>query len=373
VSRDPRPLSPASPAGGSLEILPTSRNAEWREVLEATEGHDFCHLPEYHRVSEHYGEGRAHLFVWREAGCTIAFPLLIRPINPSTPDGWKDATSVYGYGGPVASPGAVPPAVSRHFQEAVQNALGQMGVVSAFSRLHPLLNQHALLEGLGEMRLRGQTVSIDLTQTEEAQWAGYHKKCRNSIRKLQLAGYVGYHDRAMKYLPQFVEVYHETMRRVGAQRAYFFDLEYFQTLAREMGPALHLFVVLRGEDVASATLGTLAGGIMQDFLGGSRDAFLKLSPDRLAVDTERRCARELGAKVLHLGGGVGLQEDSVFQYKARFSDRRHSFSTWQCILLPEVYTELCQSRARSNEAQGLRALHPDYFPAYRCPTVPAAN
>lgn len=355
---------------GRLAILGTKDEASWMEVIHGAGGHDFCHLPSYHRVAESEGDGLAQLFVWREAGHMIALPLLVRPLDPAQPNGWQDATSVYGYGGPIVSPSDIPDSVIRHFQAALLQSFHAFRIVTAFSRLHPLLPQHHILQGLGEFKIKGPTISIDLTQSEEVQWAGYHKRCRNSIRKLLEAGFVGVHDTEMRYLPEFVEIYHETMGRVSAHQDYYFDLAYFQTLARELGPTLHLFVVLHNDQVAGATLATLAGGIMQDFLGGSRNDFLKMSPDRLSVDTERRYGRQMGAHVLHLGGGVGSQEDSVFEYKSRFSDRRHTFSTWQALFLPEVYKELCEEKARLNAALNRRATNPDYFPAYRCPTVP---
>jgi len=355
---------------GRLTILGTEDEAAWMEVVHGAGSHDFCHLPRYHRVAELEGDGLAQLFVWREGGHMIALPLLVRPIDPAQPNGWQDATSVYGYGGPIVSPSDIPDSVIHHFQAALLQSFHALRIVTAFSRLHPLFPQHHILQGLGEFKIKGPTISIDLTQSEEVQWAGYHKRCRNTIRKLLEAGFVGVHDTEMRYLPEFVEIYHETMGRVSAHRDYYFDLAYFQTLARELGPALHLFVVLHNDQVAGASLATLAGGIMQDFLGGSRNAFLKMSPDRLSVDTERRYARQMGAHVLHLGGGVGSQEDSVFEYKSRFSDRRHTFSTWQALLLPDVYGELCKDKTRLNAAQNRRATNPDYFPAYRCPTVP---
>jgi len=67
---------------------------------------------------------------------------------------------------------------------------------------------------------------------------------------------------------------------------------------------------------------------MKDYLGGSRNAFLKMSPDRLSVDTERRCGRQMGAHVLHLGGGVGSNEDSVFDNKARFRYQIRAPDLW---------------------------------------------
>jgi hypothetical protein len=108
-------------------------------------------------------------------------------------------------------------------------------------------------------------------------------------------------------------------------------------------------------------------------LGGTRDAFLKFSPDRLVVDAERLWAKEMSARVFHLGGGAGAQKDSLFHYKAGFSDRRHTFRTWSWIIRPDIYEELSASAARRNAAHRLRAASLQYFPAYRCPTVPLAS
>jgi hypothetical protein len=161
------------------------------------------------------------------------------------------------------------------------------------------------------------------------------------------------------------------MKRAGAQSSYFFDRAYFDLLTRELQDVSHLFVVLKDGEVAAATICTICNGIVQDHLGGTRDAFLKYSPDRLVVDTERKWAKAAGARVFHLGGGVGAQEDSVFRYKSGFSQRRHTFRTWRWVLQPEIYGELCERATRCNASNGLQAISAGYFPAYRCPTTTA--
>ena len=76
---------------------------------------------------------------------------------------WNDATSVYGYGGPVASHERTPEPVVRNFHAALRAALVERGVVAVFSRLHPLIAQDHSLAGLGDCCANGETVSIDLT------------------------------------------------------------------------------------------------------------------------------------------------------------------------------------------------------------------
>ncbi len=358
-------------SASSMRILGTNDTAEWLAVLGRSRQHDFHQLPQYHRVAEQRGEGTAQLFVYCENDCTIALPLLLRPVDPAEPEGWQDATSVYGYGGPVSSHDTLPEDVVRNFQIVLVEELARRRVIAVFSRLHPLIAQNEILAGLGDCPANGHTLSIDLTLSDEAQRGQYNKSCRTSLRKLREHGFVGLHDREKRYLPEFVNVYLETMRRAGAQSSYFFDEAYFNLLTRELDDVSHLFVALKDGEVAAATLCTICDGIVQDHLGGTRDAFLKFSPDRLVVDTERLWAGEMGARVFHLGGGVGAQEDSVFRYKSGFSDRRHTFRTWRWIIRAEVYEELSAISARRIEADGLRAISAGYFPAYRCPTRPA--
>ena len=131
-----------------------------------------------------------------------------------------------------------------------------------FSRLHPLIPQQEMLAGLGECVENGQTISIDLSLPRRSN-ARTTKKLRKRLRKLREAGSVCVNDREKRYLPEFVEVYHETMRRVGAPASYFFDRLYLETLTRELDDVSHLFVVLKDHHVAAAVICTSCGGIVQ--------------------------------------------------------------------------------------------------------------
>lgn len=98
------------------------------------------------------------MFTYAEDDYLIAFPLLLRPIDGEP---YTNATSVYGYGGPIVSDQAVSESVVANFQEALKEAMLGRGVVSVFSTMHPLIEQESLLAGLGESRANAQTVSID--------------------------------------------------------------------------------------------------------------------------------------------------------------------------------------------------------------------
>jgi sugar O-acyltransferase (sialic acid O-acetyltransferase NeuD family) len=68
---------------------------------------------------------------------------------------------------------------------------------------------------------------------------------------------------------------------------------------------------------------------------------------------------------------VGSKEDSLFHFKAGFSNRRHTFPTWRWVIEPEAYQELCDQSAQRNASHEVQWTSADYFPQYRCPTIPA--
>ena len=358
-----------------MQILGTEQHEDWMAVLGRTVQHDFYHLPSYHRLAEQRGEGTANLFVHVEDGCLVALPLLLRPLDDSAGGlgngDWCDASSVYGYAGPVASHAEMPEPVVRNFQKALAEALAERRVVTAFSRLHPLIAQQGLLDGIGECRVHGHTVSIDLTLPADEQRAQFRHTYRTRINKLRREGVVCLRDEGQRHLGEFVSIYHETMRRVKAHDSYFFNEDYFAGMASGLGPRLQLFVVRVGADVVAGALVTICDGIVQYHLGGTRSGFVSLSPTGLIFDTVQLWARENGARVFHLGGGVGSKEDSLFHFKAGFSDRRHTFPTWRWVIEPDAYRDLCDRNARRNVEHGVQWASVDHFPQYRSPTVPA--
>jgi hypothetical protein len=354
----------------------TAQEQRWIDVLKLSWRHDFYHLPRYHSLAEQAGEGTAHLFVHEEGGQMIALPLLLRSLDkiPALADearGWSDATSVYGYPGPISSQPEMPRRVIENFQDALRDTLAKLGVVAVFSRLHPLIPQPELLAGVGECIPLGQTVSIDLTLTPKAQRAQYRHGHDYDLRKIERLGIVCIEDSALTYLDQFVAIYAETMRRVNADGSYLFDREYFEELLSDLGCEGRLFIALKDGQAISGSVFIGCDGILQYHLSGTRDDFVRLAPSKLVIETARQWACEHGFTVFHLGGGVGTQVDSLFRFKAGFSNRRHEFRVWQWILAPEVYAALCAKRERWNSANGAEPpISREFFPAYRCATRP---
>lgn len=329
-----------------------SDDAGWADLLASAGPHDVYHLPGYHRVAEASCWGEAWLHVVGDGRSWIALPLLLRPIEGAP--GCCDATSVYGYAGPITSAAPVDPDLVAGFHRTLHEGLVERGAVSLFARLHPLLEQPPQLAGMGELERLGDTVSIDLLQPPEAQLAAYRRNHRRDLARLERKGYRTTIIDGPGDLRAFAALYHENMRRVHAKPQYFFDAAHFARLAGALGPALAMASCHQDDRLVGGALFMRHGPIVQYHLGAVCDRHVAAAPAKQLIDAARRHFHAAGAEVLHLGGGRGAAEDSLFHFKAGFSPRRHAFRIWRWIIDADAYGMLAEGKAAT-----------DFFPAYR--------
>jgi len=340
-------------------------DAAWHEVLRRVAHFDFYHLPAYHDLSQRRDGGTAQLYVYTEGDYLIALPLLVRPIAQapgSDAASWHDAGSVYGYPGPLASHEHMPRDVVAGFQEALACRLRRNAVVSVFSRLHPVLPQIPILDGLGRLDRAGVTVSIDLGQPLDVQWSAYRSNHRRDVKKLERDGVECLHDPDGRFLDDFVDIYHETMQRVAAHRGYLFDRAYVDELRARLAHRFHLYVCRSAGEISAAGVFIATNGIVQYHLGGTRAQHMKAAPMKLLFDRVRRDFAARGARILHLGGGVGCARDSLLHFKRGFGPGRHDFYVWKWVVDPDRYARLCAARGRPIAGDHACA---GFFPAYR--------
>jgi hypothetical protein len=324
--------------------------------------HDFYHLPGYVELCARR-EGSVPAAFWAEdGGSALLAPLLLRPLPEALEPrpGLRDATVPYGYPAPLLKGPRTGERLTA-FLGAFREVGAKAGIVSAFFRSHPLLPlPETALDGFGTVLEHGQTVYVDLTLPEDELSRQTRVNHRADARRLQLEGFEALVD-AWERLPDFIGIYEETMRFRSAKDSYFFDAGYFSELRQCLGEQLHLCAVTApGGETAAAGLFTCVDGLVQFHLSGTAEAFRRAGPTKLMLLHMRDWAKARGQRLLHLGGGVGCQPDSLAFFKQGFSKLRSSFSTFRMVLQPEEYRQLVARR------KGPAAL-PDFFPAYRQP------
>ena len=261
--------------------------------------------------------------------------------------------------------------------------------VAAFTRFHPLLENHLALKALqvqnGAANGRshccpgmgltpsGPTVSIDLTLSDDEVVKQYQKILRQEIRTGRRRGLTTEVDEQWQRRDDFIQLYHRTMLRNRASLQYFFSSGYFDQLRSELAPHAHLFVTRLDERVAAAGVFVEYAGVVHAHLAGSSDELKALSPLKTLLDDVRIWAQQRGNHSMHLGGGRSGKDDSLLAFKSRFSPRRHEFFVGRWVLDSSAYQELCERRRAYASSAHLVAEDEEFFPAYRTHLVPAAG
>lgn len=325
---------------------------EWTSLLDRT-AHDFYHLPGYVALCAAQERGRACALHVTDGRGELLLPLVIRDIE----GGGIDAISPYGYPGPIHTDSD--PEFLETALEAGREILEQEGLVSAFIRLHPLLNPTPP-NSWGTLVEHGSTVSIDLSLPSAEIWGQMRLNHRRDIVRATRLGFVARMDEGWEHLEGFQRLYRSTMERRGAAPFYLFDREYVTQLREALGDRLHLCVVEEAGAVRAAGLFAVTGSIVEYHLSGMDTASPQLQPVKLMLYYVAMWAKERGCEVLHLGGGVGGGQDPLLHFKQGFSPRRHSFRTLRLVINPATYRRLVHAAGHSPDAVDVDGFFPQY-------------
>lgn len=337
-------------------------SASWCEALSRSR-HDFYHLPEYARLCAAEDETPC-AFIAEAGEHRFVVPLLLRqlPRLLAGDDETTDATSPYGYPGPVWSRGA-PDEFKNESLVLLSKTLQTNHIITVFSRLHPILNRPDDFVGVGDLSPPGSTVYIDLTADEDTLWRKTRGGHRREIRSLERNGYEATIDEEWAHLDSFMLCYHQTMDRVHAKPFYYFPKQYFLDLKMALGDRAKLCLVHYSGEIASAGIFTELDGIGQNHLAATADAHLHTHPAKLMKHFQRTWLKRRGNTVFHLGGGLGGQKDSLYEFKFGFSHQSLPFHTWRLVTDHAKYDTMVQ---RAADLRGGRALNSEgFFPGYR--------
>ena len=339
-------------------LLPPT-DPRWRDALQAC-AHDFYHLPGYAELSRET-EGGEPVAAWAAEGeHQLLLPLIIRDIPVGA---GVDATSPYGYPGPIVSRGASPAFLNRALSAALE-ALRLRGVISIFVRLHPILNEGMTAAADGEVIAHGETVVVNLRESPEEMWKQTRSGHRNEINRAVRAEHQFTLDTEWRMLPDVAQLYLQTMKRIDAADYYLFERDYFERLRDALGERGMLATVHIDGEAAAGAVFTEIDGLAQYHLSGSDARFRKQQPTKLLLHEMRQHGHRAGWRALHLGGGAGASEDSLFRFKAGFSSGRARFHTWRAVLDQDAYRRALGRRGQSGiDAADLGG----FFPRYRAP------
>jgi hypothetical protein len=329
----------------------------WNEYVLKSYQYDFYHTNCYHLLQN---VGKPILLVATFGNDFIAIPLILREIEGTD---YFDCTSVYGYCGPISNLNfnCVTEEMFEYFRLELRLYFQKNKIISVFSRLHPVICGDQLFSNFGIVKSLNETVAIDLKLSPEEQRKQYRKSNKSEINQLKgKKGFMIKEAESDEEIQAFVEVYKETMERVDADPYYFFDYDYFHSFLKNGCYSTKLLLAIHGGQITAGAVFTVTDKIMQYHLAGTKNEYIKDTPMKLILDTARLIGNQLKLEYLHLGGGVGgSDEDSLFRFKAGFSESRFIFRIWQYVVDQEKYEAICKMKFSN------RIINSNFFPQYR--------
>lgn len=337
-----------------------TESEKWDEVVRSFACHDIYYLSGYVKAFQIHGDGQPMLFYYVDTDVRGINVVMKRDIaddpffsDKISRDTMFDFITPYGYGGWLIEGSGSPEALFSAYEEWCANR----NVVSEFVRYHPVLHNAEVTQLFYDMVKLGNTIAMDTT-TQDVIWANLTSKNRNMVRKAQKSGVKIYHGQFPAIYRTFREIYNLTMDSDNAKPYYYFSEEFYDSICNDLPEEAQVFwAEYEGKTIATSIM-LSANGHMSYHLSGSLREYQYLAPTNLLLYKAALWGCRNGCRSLHLGGGVGSKEDSLFKFKSSFNrNERLQFAIGKKVFLPDAYNELTTMKNLA-EAGG-------FFPGYR--------
>ncbi len=319
----------------------------WNNYLDAIPAkfQDIYFREEYVKLYETDKE-KACCFVYKDGESVMLYPFLRRTFeyNGNT---YFDFETAYGYGGPVSND---------HSEAFMTTALKSMAenaqkenFVCGFTRFHPLLENWYYFDKVGRVIHDRKTIAINLKGGIDATWMNeIHTKNRNVIKKGEKYGLEFIVDNDFLYLNDFEKLYNSTMDKLEADGFYYFEPKYYEQLKDTISNRFLGIVKYQDKIVAGAVF-FYQVPYGHYHLAGSDKESLKLSPNNFLLWEAAKEMTHRGVECFHLGGGTdGSEENSLYQYKRKFSKKEYQFALGKMIFNQSLYNDICSDWAAAN-------------------------
>ena len=309
----------------------------------------------YHELHRQYDTSQPFYSLVTE-GPESLFVSGLRSFIGNSDQHW-DLESPNGYGGPLAYPDAAPDFLSRAWS-AWKIACSRKGMVAAFFRLHPLLDNAAFLPVGAEIRADRQTVFIDVSAGTDPVWKAAASQHRNMVSKAAREN-----ARVAWNIPTawdaFIEIYDQSMARLSAPSRLRFPHDYFASL--KSLPGCEIASIGIGDSVTAAAV-FLFGETWSHYHLAARAADSPNYAMNCLVQAAIERTFEKGLSGIHLGGGKSTAtDDSLLKFKKSTGGKLRNFRVALAVTDDVEFSRLCEQWAQEEGAK------PTWLLGYRQP------
>jgi GNAT acetyltransferase-like protein len=352
---------------------------EWTRLFDGvqSEDKDIHFTIDYARAYQNSYGYDVRLAVFENRDGYILMPFVLRDLSLLPFLGQKslrrpayDMTSLYSFDGPIAriEEKASSQRLHNEFQKALTHYCTRNGIVAQFIAFHPLLENHKSFQQAERLEVKRQkeVVWIDLSNDSRVQFRELSPNHRWSINKARRLGVqTGSQKANAETFAVFRDLYAATMERVGADERWMLPDAYCDSHAKYLGPdSLSLYNAELGGQIISSAFVLRCQNTAYYHLNGACEVALRTGANHLLIHELALWCKTQGCLRLHLGGGLE-KDDSLFRFKAGFSNCRSWFYTANIIYDDCLYRQLCEARTTWANANCIHSRTSDFFPAYR--------
>lgn len=357
---DPRTRQRLGDDAIMLAVYTLEQSAQWDAAVRSFSDYDVFYLSGYTRAFMLHGDGEPMLFFYEGADARGINVVMKRDVTKDSrfsgrleQNRYFDFSSPYGYGGwLIEGAGDTAPLFAEYEAWCARH-----GIICEFVRYHPVLKNHQAAQGAYDVIPLGNTITMDLS-SPEAIWANLTSKNRNTIRKAQRSGMRIYNGRDPELYKRFREINDATMDKDNADSYYYFGEEFYKSVLYDLPHNAQVFYACLDGEMTAASIMLAANGRLSYHLSGYVRRFHSLAPTNLLLYEAALWGYENGCRTFYLGGGVGSEEDSLYQFKKAFyKGEPMRFHIGKKIFLPQTYDMLLAMR----EDTPTRS----FFPMYR--------
>lgn len=278
---------------------------------------------------------------------SILYPFLLRNIEKeeyATNIKAKDIISPYGYSGlyKININEQFEVEIIQFFNEKFRKWMNSENVVTEVIKFHLFEEVSDIFEGVIE--IPQQNIAVDLTNDIDSIWMNFDHKVRKNVNKANNNNLKFIIDKEGKFIEDFINIYESTLKRRSALDTYFFNLDFFKKIIKDMENNFCFFHILNNDKIISTELCLLSKNNIYSFLGGTYQEYFNLRPNDLLKFEIIKWGVDNNKNKFILGGGY-TKDDGIFNYKKSFEPLGvYDYKVGSRIINNEIYNELIESK-----------------------------
>jgi len=344
------------------EVLRYSDYEKWIHLLDQCEKKDIHYHPDFMNLHKEKLDGEPELFVLIEEDQNfLLFPYFKRKINPifckNLPKSAYDIVSPWYFAGPITKTNKKREYMLKCFFEYFPKFCSEQNIISEYTRINPLIDYGNFYTNLSHANTQYDISYIDLTQSFSDIFKNFKKSTRNAIGSSEKKSVKIIFSNNKNDLNFFYKLYIDTMKRVMADKFYFFDTSYFESLFDLFSNDCILVSAKLDDKIISSSIFIFKYGIAYYWLSGFDVEYKSFNPNNLIMSKAIQFLQTKNNSILILGGGTNK---SLRKFKNSFTDLSFPFYINKKIYNKEIYSQLVLERNKLESK-----TNKTFFPLYR--------